>query len=183
MKFEINVNNIILIVMGLLTLINLILLIINNIKVKKYKVQYDKTLAKFNSTENIKDEFESLYDRLNEVEKASSEMVECVNNFSEKIKANIQKIGLVKYNAYDDTENKLSFALVLLDDRDNGVLINHVYSKHGSNSYGKLVVNGKIEERICEEEAEALRIAKEDKDFKERKVAEVNKATNKKKVK
>ena len=58
---ELNLTNIILIILSLVTIINLILLIINNIRVKKYKNLYEKALAKFNSHENVKDEFNTLY--------------------------------------------------------------------------------------------------------------------------
>ena len=179
MKFD--VNEIVILIIGTLTIVNLILLLINNSKVKKYKKYYEKALAKFNSHENINDEFQGIYTRLNEVEKLNNSTVDRVNNILEKMKSNVQKIGFVKYNAYDDTDNKLSFALVLLDEYESGILINHIYSKHGSNFYAKLVSLGKVEERISEEEAMALKIAIEDKDFKERKVSEVKKVGKKKK--
>lgn len=172
---DFNITNISLIILLVVTVVNLILLVINNLKVKKYKELYDKALSKFNSHENIKDEFITLYERLNNVENESKSTVDIVNNFSDKIRSNVQKIGFVKYNAYDDTENKLSFALVMLDDRENGILINHIYSKHGSNIYAKLVTNGEVEDRISEEEATAIKIACEDKGFKERKIIEVTK--------
>lgn len=170
---EFNITNITLIVLSALTIANLILLLINNVKVKKYKKLYEKALAKFNSHNNVQGEFNTLYTRLNEVENKSDNTVDIVNNFSEKMKNNVQKIGFVKYNAYDDTENKLSFALALLDERENGILINHIYSKHGSNIYAKLVKDGKVEDRISEEEIEALREAIDDKAFKERKTTEI----------
>ncbi len=180
---EFSITNIVLIVLSITTIVNLILLIINNIKVKKYKNLYEKALAKFNSHHNVQDEFNSLYTRLGEIENKASDTVDIVNNFSEKMKSNVQKIGFVKYNAYDDTENKLSFVLALLDERENGILINHIYSKHGSNIYAKFVSNGKVEDRISEEEATALKIASEDKAFKERKVSEMVKSSKIKKNK
>jgi len=171
---DFNITNIMLIVLSILVVLNIILLIINNIKVKKYRKLYEKALAKFNSHHNVNDEFNSIYDRLSEAERKSQEAVEYTNFLSEKIKNNIQKIGFVKYNAYDDTENKLSFAIALLDEKENGVLINHIYSKHGSNIYSKLVINGEVEDRISDEEAQALKEAVSDKDFKERKAISSN---------
>jgi len=177
---EFNIRNIILILLSIVTVTNLVLLIINNVKVKKYKDLYEKALSKFNSHKDINIEFNKLYDRLSEVENKALSSVDSVNNLTEKTKSNVQKIGFVKYNAYDDTENKLSFALALLDENENGVLINHIYSKHGSNIYAKLVTTGKVEDRISEEEATALKEASEDKVFKQRKVIETNKTTKKK---
>ena len=172
---ELNVTNISLVILSIVTVTNLVLLLLNNIKVKKYKNMYEKALAKFNSRENIKDEFNDLYKRLGEIENITNSTADKVNNFSEKMMSNVQKIGFVKYNAYDETENKLSFALALLDERQNGILINHIYSKHGSNVYAKLVTDGKVEDRISEEEAIALKEAIEDKGFKSRKTVEVQK--------
>ena len=177
---EFNITNIIIILLSIVTVTNLVLLIVNNIKVKKYKNLYEKALAKFNSHKDINIEFNKLYDRLSEVENKALSSVDSVNNLVEKTKNNVQKIGFVKYNAYDDTENKLSFALALLDENENGVLINHIYSKHGSNIYAKLVTSGKVEDRISEEEATALKEASEDKGFKQRKIIETNKTSKKK---
>ena len=180
---ELNVTNIVIVILAVTTIVNLVLLLINNIKVKKYKKLYDKALAKFNSHHNVQDEFNSIYTRLKEVENISQDTVNIVNNFDEKMKNNVQKIGFVKYNAYDDTENKLSFALALLDERENGILINHIYSKHGSNVYAKYIKGGKAEERISEEEELALKIASEDKAYKERKISQINKTSKMKKIK
>lgn len=171
-------EHIAILILFIITIMNYILLLRNNKKVKKYKEQYEKVLAKFNSKVDIQDDFQSIYDRLNAVEKKSEETVETVNKYINKIKSNVQKVGFIKYNAYDETENKLSFALALLDDYNNGVLINHIYSKHGSNIYAKLVTESKVEDRISEEEGLALQMAIDDKDFKLRVVGEV-KETNK----
>ena len=170
---------IITIVLGIVIIVNGILLIINNFEVKKYKKMYDKALAKFDSHENVTDEFQEIYRRINEVEKTTKNSVDIVNNFAEKMKNNIQKIGFVKYNAYDDTENKLSFSITLLDERNDGVLLNHVYSKHGSNVYAKLVEQGVIKDRISEEEAMSLKMACDDKNFKDRKVVELKNSKKK----
>ena len=178
-----SVTNILLLVLFVITVVNLILLFVNNYKVKKYKDLYDKALAKFNSHTNILDEFNSIYSRLNEVENKANNTMDSVNNFNEKMKSNVQKIGFVKYNAYDETENKLSFALALLDERENGILINHIYSKHGSNIYAKLVEAGEVEDRISDEESLALKIAHEDKEFKTRTVSNVPKKVKVKKNK
>ena len=180
---DLNIVNVSMIVLALITIINLILLVLNNMKVKKYKLLYEKALAKFNSHENIKDEFNTLYERLDKVENKVRVSVETVDTFNDKIKNNVQKIGFVKYNAYDETDNKLSFALALLDEMENGILVNHIYSKHGSNIYAKLVINGKVEDRISEEEATAIKIACEDKNFKERKATEIEKISKNRKNK
>lgn len=153
---------IIIAVASLLLLINTITLILYlrcNKKIKKSNSLYEKTLAKFNSTENINDEFISIYTRIGNAEKVAEDSIKKYEELIEKNKMMINKIGLMKYNAYDDTENKLSYALSILDSNLDGVLLNHIHSRHGDNSYIKEVKKGKVEGRITEEEAEAIKQA------------------------
>ena len=79
---------------------------------------------------------------------------------NEDQKLAISKVGVVKYNAYEDTRNKLSFSLALLNCNDDGVIINSVYSKEGSNIYLKNIIKGNSKNKLSEEEKEALEIAK-----------------------
>ena len=178
---NLDTNSIIMAVLGIITFLNFILLALYNSQVEKFKKMYQKALEKFNSRENVNDEFQTIYDRLNEIEELTNNAVDNVNIFAEKMKNNVQKVGFVKYNAYDDTDNKLSFSLALLDEKEDGILINHVYSKHGSNFYAKLVRSSKVEERITEEEAMAIKLAVEDKEFKERNIKELKKIKRNKK--
>ena len=74
---------------------------------------------------------------------------------------------------------EIFFALIIPSNFVIAILI-WVCSKHSSNIYAKLVTNGKVEDRISEEEATALKEASEDKGFKQRKAIEVTKIIKKK---
>ena len=75
----------------------------------------------------------------------------------------IQKIGIVRYNAFKDTGSDLSFALAMLDEKNNGVVLNGIYSREMSNIYAKPVENGVSKYTISDEEKEAIQRAIEDK--------------------
>lgn len=158
-------ENILVIICFVLILINFVMLYLYINKVKKYQKMYENSLAKFNNTANIKDKFVELFSRLDDTEKKCQETKEYCDNMKQIVDTAIQKCGLVKYNAYDDTDNKLSFALSLLDENNSGILLNHIYSKHGSSIYAKKVTNGKVEERISEEENNALKMAMGEQQF------------------
>ena len=68
----------------------------------------------------------------------------------------IQKVGIVRYNAFKDTGSDLSFALALLDENNDGVVLNGIYSREMSNIYAKPVKNGKSSYTISEEEQQAI---------------------------
>lgn len=53
-----------------------------------------------------------------------------------------QKMGIVRYNAFNDLSGNLSYAVCLLNQRNDGMVINSVYSREGSYSYIKTVKGG-----------------------------------------
>ncbi len=71
----------------------------------------------------------------------------------------VQKIGMVRFNAFDDVGGEQSFALVLLDASGNGVALSSLYGRQDSRFYAKAIVNGEGERPLSEEEQRALGIA------------------------
>jgi len=71
----------------------------------------------------------------------------------------IQKIGIYRYNAYQDTGSDLSFTLAILDESNNGVVLNGIYSREMSNIYAKAVEKGTSIHTLSEEEKEAIQKA------------------------
>ena len=82
-----------------------------------------------------------------------------IRNLYKQIEAAYQKMGLVKYDAFDQMGGQLSFSLALLDENDNGFILNSVHSAEGCYSYTKEIKNGVSAISLGTEEAEALAIA------------------------
>lgn len=70
-----------------------------------------------------------------------------------------QKMGLVKYDAFQQMGGKLSFSLALLNENNDGFIINSVHSTDGCYSYTKEIKSGKCSITLGKEEEEALAIA------------------------
>jgi hypothetical protein len=71
-----------------------------------------------------------------------------------------QRIGLVRFNPFEDTGSNQSFALALLDADDDGVIVSSLHARGGTRIYAKAVAAGRPEATLSEEEAEALRLAR-----------------------
>ena len=67
---------------------------------------------------------------------------------------------MIRYNAFREMSGDLSYALALLDQEENGFLINSVYSREGGYSYIKEIKNGESEILLSEDEQRALEKAK-----------------------
>jgi hypothetical protein len=74
----------------------------------------------------------------------------------------IQKVGLVKYNAFSEMGGNVSFALALLSEEDDGFVMNSVYSREGCYSYIKEIVKGDSNITLSDEEKTAVKKAMND---------------------
>ncbi|WAM33852.1 DUF4446 family protein [Caldicellulosiruptor morganii] len=79
---------------------------------------------------------------------------------SENSKLNIKKLGVVRYDAFENVGSRLSFAIALLDEYDNGVVLNSIYSREGSSIYAKPVENGLSKYPLSAEEMQAIDLAR-----------------------
>jgi len=70
-----------------------------------------------------------------------------------------QKAGIVKYDAFREMGGQLSFSIALLDQKDNGFVMNSVHSASSSYVYTKEIENGHSAIELSGEEKEALQIA------------------------
>ncbi|MCD7752878.1 MAG: DUF4446 family protein [Lachnospiraceae bacterium] len=84
---------------------------------------------------------------------------QAIEVLNEKMGDTFQKCGIVRYDAFKEMGGKLSFALVLLDERNDGFIINTVHRPEASYSYIKSVVGGQCKIEMCEEEQKALQKA------------------------
>lgn len=72
----------------------------------------------------------------------------------------IQKIGLVRFNPFNDTGGDQSFILALVDGENSGVVVSGLHTRNGTRWYAKKVENGKgVEYQLSDDEIKAIRTA------------------------
>ena len=71
----------------------------------------------------------------------------------------VQRVGLVRFNPFEETGGNQSFALALTDANGDGIVISSLHARAGTRLYAKAVVGGRSDAALSAEEAEALRIA------------------------
>ena len=113
-------------------------------------------MLKLGKGKNIEEDLENYIYRVEKVEKQNSDLQLVCKEISNQMSGCIQKIGIVRYNAFKDTGSDLSFALALLDENNTGVVMNGIYSREMSNIYAKPVENGKSSYTISAEEKLAI---------------------------
>ena len=71
----------------------------------------------------------------------------------------LQRVGLVRFNPFEETGGNQSFALALLDAQGNGFVISSLHARSGTRIYGKSLYGGRAETALSAEETEAVRLA------------------------
>lgn len=82
-----------------------------------------------------------------------------IKHLYKRMETTIQKVGLVKYDAFSQMGGKLSFALCLLDEKDNGFVMNSVSGTDGNYTYSKEIKGGCCNLELGDEEKKALSMA------------------------
>ena len=139
-------------------LITLILLIVQIRKTSKLKKRLDKFLLGKDGT-SLENDIVALFED-NKFLKASTEKnKKDIRILYKNMESAFQKMGLVKYDAFNQMGGQLSFCLALLDENNNGFIINSVHSTEGCYSYTKEIKMGESSIPLGKEEEEALAMA------------------------
>ena len=78
---------------------------------------------------------------------------------SSQLEKCVQRIGFVRFDAFEDVGGEQSFALAALDAKNNGVVLSNLFSRVDSRIYAKRVTAGASEHNMSAEEQEAVRKA------------------------
>ncbi len=107
----------------------------------------DVLVAQGNSVETLREDLASVHGNTERLRASLGEM--------------ISRIGMVRYDAFDDVAGAQSFSAALLDRDGNGLVISAINGRHETRCYGKEVVGGASEHTLSNEESEAIRSAME----------------------
>ncbi len=133
--------------------------IYNTIKIRMLTRKYNRFISSFGGT-NIEKSLENYAHRVEEVDKQVLELENHCNQIDRTLIKCIQRVGVVRYNAFEDVGSDLSFAIALLDSNDDGIVLNGIYSRDSSSTYAKPISKGKSKYTLSVEELQALDMAR-----------------------
>lgn len=148
-----------LIVIAAISLILLILYICNLAKLNRINKNYNRFMKKIGNGKNIEEMLRNYMDKVEEVDLKNKDIIKYCERLDKEISLCIKKVGMIRYSAFKDTGSDLSFAVALLNDNNDGVLLNGIYSREMSNIYAKQIREGKTNSKLSDEERQALEIA------------------------
>ena len=123
----------------------LILVFVQMVQIAKLKKKYKK----FMSGKDAK----SLE---NQIEKLFEDNKKDIRRINKELEYTFNKVGIVRYDAFQQMGGMLSFSIALLNKRNDGFILNSVHSTEGCYTYTKEIKNGMCEIELSSEEKTAL---------------------------
>lgn len=81
------------------------------------------------------------------------------HRLAERLGGAVQRIGLVRYDAFEDMGGRLSFSAALLNASGDGMVITSINGRADTRCYAKPVASAASVHNLSDEEAEAIRLA------------------------
>lgn len=149
---------IVLVVFAALLLIMLVMIIVNICSISKMKKKYSKFMQGKNA-KSLENEIIGLFEDNKFIKTSIDKNKKDIRVLYKKMETAFQKVGIIKYDAFNHMGGKLSFSLALLDENNNGFILNSVHSTDACYSYTKQIENGKCKISLGKEEEQALNMA------------------------
>lgn len=133
----------------------LVYIILVNKKLKKLDGKYNEFISGKDG-KTLEDVILKRFSEVDELKAANKQTNEKIEDINENLLSTFQKIGIVKYDAFNEMGGKLSFALALLNKENTGFVINAMHSREGCYTYIKEIIKGESYILLGEEENEAV---------------------------
>lgn len=156
-KYGINPEYVLMVMAGMM-LVMLITIIVLIVMVNRQNYRY-KLFMSGNDGKSLENALSRRVDQLDTLMVEHEMIKAAVDRIDQRMATSLKKVGMLKYNAFED-EGQMSFAICLLDDNDDGFIMNTIHGNDGTYTYMKEIINGNSYTRLSFEEQEALDKAK-----------------------
>ena len=141
---NIDTNTLIFIALAIMMILIVICFICNSINSSKIN-----TLMDYSDEGDIIGALKDYYDKVDDLSKTVND-----SNIS------LKKVAVVNFDAFDDVTGKLSFALAILNNNNDGIILTSLYGHNSCNTYVREIVGGQTPIKLLDEENAALENAK-----------------------
>lgn len=135
--------------------ITLVMLIINLLRTRTWLKKYNKMMHGAEG-KDLEGMLEAHLESVNRVLHKTSEVENAYKAVRKIAEKSIQNVGVIRFNAFDDTGSDLSFAVALLDYHGDGVVISTIFGRDESRTYAKPIAKGVSSHHLSSEEEKAI---------------------------
>lgn len=138
----------------------LVLIIVLYVKLNEMRKKYT-LLMQGSEDKSLEDMFIKRLDAINKTVADIERLDRKQQQFEHKLQGCVQKVGIIRFNAYNDISGDLSYAMAVLDEYNNGLVLSGLISRTDMRCYAKAIINNTSTHVLTEEEQLALKTAQE----------------------
>lgn len=128
-----------------------------------WAIATERRLKKFflgKKAKDLEDTIIALEQKIAELGGARNRIEEEIALMNGKLRKSVRGLATTRFNPFPDQGSNQSFAIGMLDEEGNGLVMSSLYSRERMSIFAKPVKNGKSEYGLSAEEKEALEKAK-----------------------
>ena len=122
---------------------------------RKFQQRYDN-IARAAEAGNLAELIAGQSDELLHFRNDLARMDRVQNNLGQNLSFAVQKVGLIRFDAFDDVGGRLSFAAALLDGRGDGLVLSSINGRQDNRVYAKPIKGGASVFTLSTEEKQAI---------------------------
>ncbi|ANY73654.1 DUF4446 family protein [Paenibacillus ihbetae] len=146
------------VVMIMIILILWITVIVQGAKLRGMRRRYDAMMAG-SGVEDLESLLVQLKVQIDEIEEGQADHQKMLDSINRKLKGMKSRVGIVRYNAYGERGNEMSFSLAIVSDQEEGIVLTGLHNRESSYVYAKPLKDGQSKYPLSPEEKEALTLA------------------------
>ncbi len=154
------------IVLTVLVALLIVLYILNAITLNKIKSRVNRFFGERAGLRDVETMLTEYLEYNKELDERFNQMSDQLDSINIRLAKCIQKVGLVRYNPFEEMGGDLSYALALLDENYDGLLINGVHARDYCHTYAKSITALNSHLPLSKEEKQALTLAASERDNK-----------------
>lgn len=141
-----------------LIIILFFMICISNSRIKKLTKRYESFMHGKTGAD-LEGIIVSAFSEMDAIKKNDARRMKEFKTIRKNMKNCFRKTGLVKYDAFNQMSGTLSFSLALLNEKNDGIILNCMHSREGCFTYAKEIINGESYVVLSDEEKAALQQA------------------------
>lgn len=137
------------------SLLLLLLVIMQMVQIIKLNKKYKKFMSG-KDAKNMESQIMKLFEDNKYLLNLSETNKRDIRTINRQMEYSFNKMGLVRYDAFQQMGGMLSFSIALLNEKNDGFILNSVHSAEGCYTYVKEIKKGLCEIELSNEEKSAL---------------------------
>jgi len=133
---------------GLISLISIIAVFMMNARIKR--------IMRGKTGRDIEEGIASIDKKLIAIENNEELLAEAIEHVDKRLRSSIRSVEMTRFNPFEDQGGNHSFAISLVNERGDGVVISSLYSRERMSVFAKHIKKGKSDIELTEEEQDVL---------------------------